>query len=73
MVDPVTGDVLFKAGMEIKVGPGALTLEQRTYFFQNKKEFIGQYAKFKMFPRGVKDKPRFPNFTMFRPKDDIVE
>lgn len=70
--DPVTGRLLFEKGMEITVSPGKMTEKERKYYFENPDEIVGQYVKFKMFPRGVKDKPRFPVYTMIRPKDDMI-
>lgn len=47
------------------VSPGTMTAKQRKYFFENPNELLGKTIKFKFFPHGCKDKPRFPNFQSF--------
>ncbi|MBL0499475.1 hypothetical protein JD514_20760 [Aeromonas caviae] len=63
--------VKLKTGEVITVGPGRLKKEERLHYFQNPSEFIGQVAKYKHFPKGVKDKPRFPTFECLRPESDL--
>ena len=70
--DPVTGDLLLAKGLEIKVSAGKMTEDERKFYFANPSKLIGQQVKFKMFPKGVKDKPRFPVFVAIRPKEDVV-
>lgn len=43
----------------------------RDYIWANRSNLIGSMVKFKYFPVGVKDAPRFPIFLGFRDKDDI--
>lgn len=52
-----------KTGQEIKVGPGNLTHIERDYLWVNPDKIIGQVIKYKSFPKGVKDKPRFPTYV----------
>lgn len=59
------GKQVLVAGQEITVSPGCLTHSQRTYFFENPNEIVGQKVMFKFFPIGMKDKPRFPTFVSF--------
>lgn len=65
------GAVLFAEGSIVKIGAGSMTHEDRVRFFKEPALLIGQIAKAKMFPRGVKDKPRFPTFQSIRSKTDL--
>lgn len=69
--DPTTGSVLFQDGDEVRVGAGCLSHDQRRYFFQNQSEFKSYVHKAKFFPKGIKDKPRFPTWQTFRHPADI--
>lgn len=66
------GEVLFKKGEPVQVGAGCLTHDQRKYYFEHQDEFFGMIHKAKFFPKGLKDKPRFPNWQTFRVKEDCV-
>ena len=63
-------DILFRADQMITVGPGRLPHEDRKRFFEDQSLIIGKMIKFKFFPKGVKDKPRFPTFQSFRGDTD---
>lgn len=65
------GTVLFKAGEIVKVGAGKMPHDDRLKFFQNPSLIIGKLAKFKMFPNGVYNKPRFPTFQSLRSDSDV--
>lgn len=65
------GAVLFAEGSIVKIGAGSMTHEDRVRFFKEPSLLIGQIAKGKMFPKGVKDKPRFPTFQSIRSKTDL--
>jgi DNA ligase-1 len=66
------GDVvLFEKGAEVRVGAGCLTHVQRRYYFENQDEFKRLIHKAKFFPKGIKDKPRFPTWKTFRPETDV--
>ena len=69
--DP-TGDkkLLLKAGQEITVSPGKMDHSDRKYYWENRGLLIGETIKFKFFPKGHKDKPRFPVFVCVRPESD---
>jgi DNA ligase-1 len=69
--DPVTGAVLFDKGAEVRVGAGCLDHSQRRYFFEHQDEFKAQVHKAKFFPKGIKDKPRFPTWQSFKDSADI--
>jgi DNA ligase-1 len=63
--------VLFQAGEKVRVGAGCLTHDQRRYYFRNQAEFKALTHKAKFFPKGIKDKPRFPTWQSFRTAEDI--
>lgn len=69
--DPTSGDVLFNDGDEVRVGAGRLTHAQRKHFFDNQSDFMSRIHKGKFFPKGIKDKPRFPTWQTFRDPADI--
>lgn len=70
--DPITDTLLFSKGDVIEVGPGKMTAPLRKQYFDHRKDLVGQVFKFKTFPKGVKDKPRFPTFLTFRDPVDLV-
>lgn len=63
--------LLFRAGDEVKVSAGCLTHEQRRHYFINQNEFKSLIHKAKFFPKGIKDKPRFPTWQSFRNAEDM--
>ena len=71
LVDPDTKALLLKSGTICNMAPGAMTKEQRLYYFRNQHEIVGHYAKGKLFPKGVLDKPRFFTFLSIRVQSDI--
>lgn len=66
------GEKLFEAGQFITVAAGRMPHDQRKYYFENQSELLGETIKFKTFPVGVKDKPRFPTYQSHRASSDIV-
>jgi DNA ligase-1 len=60
-----------KDGHVIKVSAGRMPVQERVWYFENQQELIGKVIKYKHFPKGVKDKPRFPTFQSFRAASDI--
>jgi len=59
-------------GIVFQVGGGpGFTAEMRKQFWKDRKKLIGDVIKFKYFPSGSKDKPRFPGFLGFRDKADM--
>ncbi len=58
-----------RTGVEFDVGTG-FTLEQRTNLWEGRKYLPGKLIKYRHFPVGVKDKPRFPTFVGFRDRRD---
>ncbi len=71
VLDPQSGAIIIPADTEIVVSAGKLTHELRKFYFENQSEVIGQIGKFKLFPKGTKDKPRFPVFDSIRSKEDM--
>lgn len=65
------GAILFKKGDTVKVGAGKLSHNDRIKFFREQSLILGRIGKFQLFPKGIKDKPRFPTFQCFRSKIDM--
>lgn len=55
----------------IEVGCGFLTRVQRRLIWDNREDFIGRILKFRHFPHGAKDLPRFPRFVGWRDHSDM--
>lgn len=66
-----TGEPLFKAGQIVTVSPGKMTEYEALHYFQNPDQLVNHIIKFKFFPKGVKDKPRFPTYICHRDERDI--
>jgi len=71
IIDPQSKKVLTTAGEVVTVAPGEMTHEQRKFYFDNPQEIIGKIVKFKLFPKGIKELPRFPRFISIRNENDI--
>lgn len=71
----MVGNLLCKSrgisGKEFVVGPGCMPHADREYYFKNQNELIGKIIKYKHFPKGVKDKQRFPTFQCIRSAEDM--
>lgn len=65
------GKVLFEDGQEIIVGAGRLTHEERKLYFAHPEKLPSKIGKAQFFPKGIKDKPRFPTFQSFRQPEDM--
>lgn len=63
--------VVIEAGQAITVSPGNMDHAQRKFFFENQNQIIGKTIKFKFFPKGIKDKPRFPTYVTIRSETDM--
>lgn len=59
-----------ESGVEFEIGTG-FTAEQRKNLWDGKEYLLGKIVKYKHFPVGVKDKPRFPTFLGFRDRRDM--
>lgn len=55
------------------VAPGKMTEEEKKHFFKHPDQLINKIIKVKFFPHGVKDKPRFANYQMIRPLEDVFD
>jgi DNA ligase-1 len=65
------GALLVRHGdVEFSIGTG-FDAETRREIWDNRVHYVGQLAKFKYFPVGVKDKPRHPVFLGWRDRIDI--
>jgi len=71
VLDPQTGAVILHKGDRVKVSPGKMTAEQKKYYWEHQEELLEHVIKFKLFPKGTKDKPRFPTFDSIRNKNDL--
>lgn len=67
----VNKKILGAAGTKIIVSPGRMLHDDRIRYFQNQDQLIGKVIKFQFFPKGVKDKPRFPTFQSIRMESDL--
>ena len=63
--------ILLHEGQEIKIAAGCMTEVQRIEYFKDQSKILGRVVKFQFFPKGQKDKPRFPTFQTFRAESDI--
>lgn len=68
--DPQSGELLIPEGSRVTVSPGEMDHKMRKFYFENPSEIVGHTIKFKMFPKGVKDKPRFPTYVSHRNEND---
>lgn len=71
--DPVTGAVILLKDSEVTVSPGKMTEDECKLYFENPGLIVGHTIKFKFFPKGVKDKPRFPTYVAHRDPVDMVK
>lgn len=65
------GRVVIEEGQLITVSPGNMPHDLRRYYFENQEELVKKVIKFKFFPKGIKDKPRFPTFVTIRAPEDM--
>lgn len=65
------GRVVIQEGQVITVSPGNMPHDLRRYYFENQHELVKKIIKFKFFPKGIKDKPRFPTFVTIRAPEDM--
>lgn len=72
LVGRIIGKVI-KTGEMITISPGRMSHGERKFYLENPGEGIGKTIKFQHFPKGVKDKPRFPTFQSFRASSDMGE
>jgi DNA ligase-1 len=73
VLDPQTGAVLIRKDQWVTVGAGRMDHKARKHYFESPHELLMQIGKAQMFPKGIKDKPRFPTFQCLRHPDDMGE
>jgi DNA ligase-1 len=69
--DPQSQKLLIPKGERVTVSPGEMDHSKRKFYFDNPSEIVGHVIKFKMFPKGIKDKPRFPTYVSHRNSNDM--
>lgn len=57
-------------GVQFEIGTGFSDGDRHAYW-QDREKLIGKTVKYRFFPSGSKDRPRFPTFLGFRAVDDI--
>lgn len=63
--DPWSGRLLFPKGTVTKVSGTTIKLVDRLRLYHIRDQLIGKLIRFKSFPKGTKDQPRFPTFDSF--------
>lgn len=63
--------VVISKGQVFTVSAGNMPHDLRGYYFRNPQMLLGKAIKFKFFPKGIKDKPRFPTFVTIRDPADM--
>lgn len=71
IVDPQSGKLLVPKGERVIVSPGEMDHAMRKFYWENPNEIVGHVIKFKLFPKGIKDKPRFPTYVSHRNLNDL--
>ena len=68
--DPWSGRLIARKGSHCVVATGNMTKEEKIKLYQDRENLKGKMIKFKSFPKGTKDKPRFATFQYFVPTFD---
>ncbi len=55
----------------ITVSPGNMDHNMRKHYFNHPDEIVNHAIKLKFFPKGIKDKPRFPTYVCHRSAEDM--
>ena len=71
VVDPSTKKVVVEKGAIITIGAGSMPHDERAAIWKERHKHVGRISKYKTFPKGVKDKPRFPTHQTFRDPSDM--
>lgn len=69
---PLTRKLVHHKGEPIRLSAGCMTHEERAMYFTHQHLINGKRVKGRLFPVGVKDKPRHPRFQSFRTDADTV-
>lgn len=67
------GKLIAAKDQVIDIGPGCVVHGKRKEHWENPNLVLGQIATVKVFPKGMKDKPRFPTIKHFRIDADMGE
>lgn len=67
------GRLIASKDQVLDIGPGCMTHDQRKAHFDSPALILGQIATAKLFPKGMKDKPRFPTIKNLRADADMSE
>jgi DNA ligase-1 len=65
------GEKVLAKGQIITVSPGNMDHPMRKHYWENPNELVNHVIKFKFFPKGIKDKPRFPTYVSHRSAEDM--
>lgn len=68
--DPWSGRLIARKGSSCVIATGNMTKEEKINLYKIKDQLKGRMIKFKSFPKGTKDKPRFATFQYFVPTFD---
>lgn len=68
--DPWSGRLIAKKGSHCVVSTGNMSKAEKVRLYLEKDNIKGMMIRFKIFPKGSKDKPRFPTFQNFVPTFD---
>lgn len=71
VIDPHTKQTLLYKGQIARMGAGQMPHNMRSHYWANQHELVDKIAKGKFFPKGMKDKPRFPIFQSVRDPNDM--
>ena len=69
--NPITGRLLFPAGLPVTVGTGTMTDAELLDYFQHPEKLVNHIIKFKHMTHGVKDLPRMGGYISHRLKVDM--
>ena len=58
------------SGVSLTIGAGKMTAPEKLHVWQNQEKYLGQLAKYRYAPYGVKDLPRHPRFITWRDATD---
>ena len=67
------GKLLFMKGQIITVSPGNMDHKMRKHYFEHQDEIVNHVIKYKFFPKGIKDKPRFATYVCHRSAEDMSD
>lgn len=69
--NPFTGELMFKKGEPLDIGPGTLTADEKARWWADRSQLLGWVVKYKHLAYGVKDKPRMGTYLSRRVAADI--